>query len=101
MKTKIYCKTTSKGVHSFYLLTESAELFLFNQPYRRGVADYFTKAIVLDEAINYSRAHEDAALMRTMTKIPMYVKYVEKEYGIEVLNRTKKQALSRKNKRIA
>ena len=41
--------------------------------------------------MNYSKAHNDSAVIRTMKKIPMYVKYVEKEYAIEVLEQTKKR----------
>ena len=31
MKTTIYCKPTSKGIHSFYLLIGTEEFFLFSQ----------------------------------------------------------------------
>lgn len=39
--------------------------------------------------MKYSRAHNDSAITRTMDKIPMYVRYIEKEYAIEVLEQTK------------
>lgn len=91
MKATIYCELTAKGVHSFFLITSKAEYFLFSQDYRKGVNEYFNKGVHLDEAINFSRSRKDNAIRRTMTKIPMYIKYVEKEYGIEVLEQTKKK----------
>ena len=91
MKTTVYCKPTSKGVHSFYLLIGREEVFLFSQAYRKGVEEYYGRGVHFDESMNYSKAHNDSAVIRTMKKIPMYVKYVEKEYAIEVLEQTKKR----------
>lgn len=31
MKPQIYCKATAKGEHSFYLLVEGQEYYLFRQ----------------------------------------------------------------------
>ena len=91
MKTTVYCKPTSKGVHSFYLLIGSEEFFLFSQAYRKGVEEYYGRGVHFDESMNYSKAHNDSAVIRTMKKIQMYAKYVEKEYAIEVLEQTKKR----------
>lgn len=92
MKTIIYCKPTDKGVHSFYLLVGTEEFYLFSQAYRKGVDEYYGKGVRIDESMKYSRAHNDSAIIKTMDKIPMYVKYIEKEYGIEVLEKTKKRS---------
>lgn len=89
MKTTIYCKPTAKGVHSFYLMVGTEEFFLFSQAYRKGVEEYYGRGVRIDESMKYSRAHNDSAITRTMDKIPMYVKYIEKEYAIEVLEQTK------------
>lgn len=91
VKTMIYCEPTEQGVHSFFLVTEGQEYYLFSQNYRKGVHAYYSKGVSLVEAINYSKTHNDNALIRTMSKLPMYIKYIEKEYGIEVLERTKRK----------
>ncbi len=91
MQTMIYCKTTDKGIHSFYLTVGSEEFFLFSQAYRKGVAQYYGRGVRIDESMRYSKAHNDSAITRTMDKIPMYVKYIEREYDIEVLERTKRK----------
>ena len=92
MKTTIYCKPTSKVIHSFYLLIGTEEFFLFSQAYRKGVEDFYGRGVHIVESMNYSKAHKDSAVIRTMKKIPMYVRYVEKEYAIEVLEQTKKRS---------
>lgn len=92
MKTTIYCKSTAKGIHSFYLMVGTEEFFLFSQAYRKSVEEYYGRGVRIDESMKYSRAHNDSAITRTMDKIPMYVKYIEKEYAIEVLEQTKKRS---------
>ncbi len=91
MNTTIYCKPTAKGIHSFYLIVGSEEFFLFSQAYRKGVEEYYGRGVCIDVSMNYSRAHKDSAIIRTMGKIPIYVKYIEKEYKIKILEQTKKR----------
>ena len=91
MKNSIYCKTTAKGIHTFYLKTNGNEYFLFNQDYRKGVNEYYRGGVSLDNAADYTKSKSDNAVIRTMSKIFMYVKYIEKEYDIEVLKKTIKK----------
>ena len=91
MKTMIYCEPTQQGVHSFYIVTDGQEYYLFSQNYRKGVQEFFSKGVSLRESMNYSKTHNDSAVMRTMSKLPMYIRYIEKEYEIEILERTKKR----------
>lgn len=37
------------------------------------------------------KVHKNSVITQTMTKILMYVRYLEKEYGYEMLNRTKRK----------
>ena len=94
MNAKIYCKTTGKGIHSFYLQLRNETYFLFSQSYRKGVQDFYQNGVMLSDSFNHSKSHHDNAIERTMTKIPLYIKYIEKEYGIKILkqasNKTKK-----------
>lgn len=92
MKTTIYCVPRELGIHAFFMVNDGREYYLFSQNYRKGVQQFYSKGVLLDESINFSKAHKDSAIERTMSKIPMYVKCIEKEYGIEVLERTKKRS---------
>ncbi len=91
MRAMIYCELTDRGEHLFYLAVGGEDYFLFSQDYRKGVQAYFSKGVALEQSMKYSKAHNDSALERTMTKLPMYIKYIEKEYEIEVLEKTKKR----------
>lgn len=91
MKDTIYCRTTDKGVHSFYLSSNGTSYYLFSQDYRRGVNAYYRKGVLLDRALDYGRSDNDVAVIRTMGKLPSYIRYIEKEYGIQVLKKTAKK----------
>ena len=91
MKTTVFCKVTAKGVHTFYLNDNGANYYLFHQDYRIGVQEYYGKGVTLTEAMNFGRSHHNSAIKKTMQKLPVYVKYVEKEYGIQVLEQTIKK----------
>ena len=91
MKTTIYCEANGKGVHSFYLVMGGKRYELFHQSYRKSVQEFFAGEMTIDKAMDYSRAHRDNAVIRTMSKLPMYIRYVEKEDGIEVLDKTRRR----------
>ena len=97
MASKIYCYPTKKGVHSFYLFHEGEKIWLFDQPYRKSVARYFRNGRTITESLNAYKSHtreggsKDSALRNVTDKLPMYLKYVEKEYQIQVLEKTKRR----------
>ena len=88
MRQFIYCKPTAKGIHSFYLVNDGKEYFLFNQNYRKGVHKFFSCGVSINVAMDIARANRDHAIIRTMEKLHNYIKYIEKEYCIAVLART-------------
>lgn len=92
--TTIYCKS-QKNVNHFYLCHEGEEYYLFTQSYRRGVTAYFCRGVTCDKALDFGKARHDTAVKNTMEKLPSYLRYIEKEYGIEVLRKTVK-----KNRRL-
>ena len=100
MVTTIYCTPTAKGIHSFYIEVRGKIHFLFSQNYRRGVNKYFRDGVRLGEAFNFSRAKGDNAIKRTMEKLPSYIKYIEREYDLEILRQTAKKN-AKHHKRVA
>ena len=99
MTNIIYCKTTAKGLHSFYLKNNGADYFLFHQEYRKGVNDYYKNGVCIEKATDHSKSNHDNALLRTMSKIFMYVKFAEKEYGFEALKQTVKKNQTQKKRK--
>ena len=92
MKATVYCRTTERGIHTFYLNAGGEEYYLFRQNFRRSVSEYYRYGVMLDGALDKSKAKGNAALMHTMEKLPMYLRYIEREYDIRVLDKTIKKA---------
>ena len=90
-KVIVYCQRNAKGMQDFYMDVHGEHFYLFSQGYRRGVDCYFSAGVTVDRALDFSEAKHDRAIQRTMEKLPSYIKYVENEYGIEVLRKTVKK----------
>ena len=96
MSAKIICRTTAKGESSFYVSVDGETHFLFSQNYHTGVRRYFRGPVSVTKAIDFSCAKGNKALIHTMEKLPSYIRYVEREYGIEVLKQTQRRNARRK-----
>ena len=94
MKIKIYCTAQNKNTTTFYLRKDGVDYFLFSQEYRKGVQAYYSRVVTFDDAIDFSRAKHDFAILHTMKKIAIYSKYIEKHYGIAI----SKSSVSRRPK---
>ena len=91
MKTSIYSVRTTPDTLSFYLEEKGKEYFLFDQGFYVSDYRYFGKKVFLSDALDFSKSQRNHAIARTMNKLPAYIRYVEKENGIEVLTKTKKK----------
>lgn len=95
MIKKIECRTTAKGIQSYYLIIGDKEYYLFCQNFRKSNKEFFGAGRYLDAALNFTGVHS-YSVKRTIEKLKTYIPYIEKEYGIAILNKTKRL----KNKRI-
>ena len=101
MKKTIYCKTVAKGVQAFYVAVGSKSYFLFNQKYYVGVRDYFVQGKRIDELATACK-HRNTAIRRTANKLPSYLQYVEKEYGVVIYDKRESQkSKTHKNNKAA
>ena len=92
MVERITCKLSKTGNHDFYLRTSRNTYFLFSQKYRKSVHLFYSDGVWLNEALDFGKSRRDHAIVHTMRKLPIYIRYIEKENGISVLNRTKRQS---------
>ncbi len=96
MQTKIFCRTTAKGVQSFFVAVNGKEYFLFQQAFRQSNKAFFERGVFMQEKRDYSKIRSQSVL-RTLDKLPAYLRYAEKEFGINVYNKknAKKQNMRR------
>lgn len=99
MKPKVYCKTTNKGVHSFFIKTDSGEKYLFNQAYRRGVNKCFSNGVAINQLFDSKNLH-DKAVRKTKDKLISSIRYIQKEYGIKMLRANDKKVQKAKRQTL-
>ncbi len=90
MKTKIICKQNRHGTLDFYVQIGGGQYFLFCQDYKRSVKDYFSGGVDVHAIGNYAAARGEA-VRKTLDKLPAYLRYVEKEFSLSVLQKTKQK----------
>lgn len=91
IEATVYCKADTNSKQHFYMQFNGESYYLFSQDFRRGVQNYYGNGVKLDRAVDHSKAKFDTAIMRTMRKIIPHIRYIEKEYDLLILNRTKSQ----------
>ena len=91
MKSRIYCTNPKTGELYFYLRHDRKRYYLFHQPYRKSVCAFFEHGVYLDDAFDYSRAKRNPRIVKTISKLPFAIHYIESEYGVIVLERTRKR----------
>lgn len=91
MIATIQCGRNERGSLSFYLVTGEERYFLFYQDNRAAVRAYFGNGLTIDEAYDYKKSNSNAQIRKAMARLPRSIRYIESEYGICVLENTKKK----------
>jgi hypothetical protein len=91
MQNKIYCKTTGHDQISFYIAQNGCEYYLFTQKYKRSAFEYYADGVTVSDALNSRKGTRDVAILKVMTKLPSYIRYIEREYDIIVLDKTQRK----------
>lgn len=85
MKT-IFCKTTDKGIQTFYLSVDGVTYFLFNQNYRVSVKEFFGQGVSFEKAIG-AKSSISTSVRKTAKKFIPYISYLEKEMDLVVFDK--------------
>ena len=97
MNAKVICKELKRGTLSFYAIVKGKEYFLFQQEFKKTVYDYFMNGVNVSLTGDYSIAHSHT-VRKTLDKLPSYLRYVEKEYDIEIYKKTTQAKSVKKSK---
>ena len=85
MESIISCKTNKLGDHNFYSKHAGKEYYLFSQEYHREENIHFLRDVSMQNALNISIAKGNHCVIKTMSKMKPYIRYIEKEYNIKIL----------------
>ena len=96
MQTTVFCKTTAKAKQSYFVRVDGRDYFLFQQDFRKSNKEFFHKGVDINAINDYSGVHS-TSVRKTLDKLPVYIRYIEKEYDVVIYEKTKqKQSLKKK-----
>ena len=79
-------------------MAQGIKYFLFVQAYRRSNKEVFEQGISLYNLRKFKK-HCSYSVRHTAEKIPAHIRYIEQEYGISVMEMTKRKQSNWKNKK--
>ena len=89
-KPTVICESPPGQGLLFYLEVDGNRYFLFNQRYRSGIERYFAKGVSLSNVLA-NKTNGDVCVKKVVSKLPTYIRYIEKEFDIAVLDQTIKK----------
>lgn len=99
MAAKIYCRTTEKGVQSYYLCDGKENYYLFDSEFRKSNKEFFSQGRFIQEVFD-ARRHESTSVQRTSIRLISAVRYIESEYGLCVLQQTAKKKRQKRSQKM-
>ena len=78
MKGRITIQKDESRIH-FYLTIGHRRFFLFSQKFSKGGFDFFHRGRSENEVLQFKGWHRNPRLDKTISKIPMYARYVRSE----------------------
>ena len=78
MKDRNTIRRNETHIH-FYLTTKRGRFFLFSQKFSKGVFDFFHNGRSENEILRFKGWRRNPRLDKTISKIPMYARYVRNE----------------------
>lgn len=90
-KAQVYCLAMNHGGLDFYLQQDGESYYLFNQRYRSDLHNWFKNGVSLTQALKSVKRGIPTTVAKVSEKLPMYIKYIEKEYDISVLDQSRRK----------
>lgn len=91
MTAKILCKKVDFNTQAFYAELAGKKYFLFNRAYSSACREFFKNGYYLTDNVSPRKACGDVKIV--LDKIPSQIRYIEKEYGVEMYEKTKRKAI--------
>ena len=88
----VYCTQPVHGTLDFYVFTGKEDHYLFRQSFRPSLWNRYRYGVALDKALDWARCGNVPPQQKVCEKLFKAIHYVEKEYGIRLLRRSKKDS---------
>lgn len=79
MKTNKITIVKRNNIIDFYYHVKEGKKYLFSQKFSKGVYEYFQNGRLELEILAFKKWNHNPRLDKTISKLPMYIRYVLKE----------------------
>ena len=99
MKTVyITCEEKTRGTLSFFVTAAGEKYYLFSQDYCHTIWKKYNRGLLLNDSLDHAKCGGHEILEHMADKFPVYLKYIEDEYGIVLTRKGAKKASARNYK---
>ena len=84
---RVFCKTIGRDEIAFFLEANGKEYYLCAGRYYQSVWNYFVGGVSIDRIFSNGGKHSHA-IRHVKQKLPTYIKYVEGENDLQILDKT-------------
>ena len=81
MEGKIIVHKANDRINFYWINRSLGKCYLFSQKFSKGVFEFFRNGRSTGEIRNFKKWNVNSRLDKTITKLPMYMRYVQKEYA--------------------
>ena len=91
----VFCTQPVHGTLYFYVLTGREEHYLFGQSFRPSLWKRYRYGVLLDDALDWAKGRYPAD-RKVSEKLFKMIPYIEKEYGVSLLRKSRKPSRRRR-----
>ena len=93
--TTIKCRIDSKsGNLDFYAECSGESRYIFTRKFRKTLFGYFKNGVSVYKLFELGRAHGNEVVINTTLQLREALKYLEKEYGIQIFDNRRDSSIS-------
>lgn len=84
--TIIICNANSSSeTLDFFSECGGERHYIFTRKYRKSLYNYFRNGVSIYKLFDYSKTHGNEIIIHTISQLKSALRYLEKEYGVQVL----------------
>lgn len=83
----------------FFAEDEQESVYIFSRKYRTNLFNYFRKGISTRKLYDFTKTRRSSVVINTILQLRTHLRFIEKEYGVEILEKRGENKKPKYNRR--